>query len=63
MTNRYPEKRVIDIDYIIVDNIPNVQRNVTRLLNSIPKEDFLQSLRDMYGRSQHRIVMGGDYFE
>ncbi|GFU23293.1 HTH_48 domain-containing protein [Trichonephila clavipes] len=30
------------------DDIPDIQRNVTRLLNSIPKEDFLQSFQDMY---------------
>ncbi|GFS68880.1 hypothetical protein NPIL_635001 [Nephila pilipes] len=33
------------------DNIPDIQRNVTRLLNSIPKEDFLQSFQDTYSRS------------
>ncbi|GFU65907.1 histone-lysine N-methyltransferase SETMAR [Trichonephila clavipes] len=38
------------------DDIPDIQRNVTRLFNSIPKEDFLQSFQDMvsvvhsYGR-------------
>ena len=45
------------------DNIPNIQWNVARLLNTIPKEDFLQSLQDMYGRSQQCIVMGDDNFE
>ncbi|GFU87726.1 hypothetical protein TNCV_2157731, partial [Trichonephila clavipes] len=40
-----------------------IQRNVTRPLNSIPKEDFLQSSQDMYSRSQRCIIMGGDYFE
>ncbi|GFU23960.1 hypothetical protein TNCV_3331971 [Trichonephila clavipes] len=48
---------------IDIDDIPNIQRNVARLLNSIPKEDFLKSLQDMYSRSQWCIVMGGDYFE
>ncbi|GFT37138.1 transposable element Tcb2 transposase [Trichonephila clavipes] len=48
------EKRVIDID-----DIPNIQQNVTSLLNSIPKEDFLQSFQDMYSLSQRCIVMGG----
>ncbi|GFX45864.1 uncharacterized protein TNCV_3607251 [Trichonephila clavipes] len=42
-------------------DIPDIQRNVTRLLNSIPKEDFLQSFQNMYSRSQWRIVEG-DYF-
>ncbi|GFW09922.1 hypothetical protein TNCV_4252511 [Trichonephila clavipes] len=32
-----------------------------RLLNSILKEDFLQSFQDMYSRSQRCIVMGGDF--
>ncbi|GFX16769.1 hypothetical protein TNCV_4187441 [Trichonephila clavipes] len=45
------------------DDIPDIQRNVTRLLNSIPKEDFLQSFQDMYSRSQWCIVSRGDYFE
>ncbi|GFV79462.1 hypothetical protein TNCV_279181 [Trichonephila clavipes] len=34
-----------------------------RLLNSIRKEDFLQSFQDMYSRSQWCIVIGGNYFE
>ncbi|GFV71048.1 hypothetical protein TNCV_946411 [Trichonephila clavipes] len=38
------------------DDIPDIQRNVTRLLNSIPKEDLLQSFQDMYSRSQGCIV-------
>ncbi|GFV41200.1 hypothetical protein TNCV_2979541 [Trichonephila clavipes] len=45
------------------DNIPEIQRNVTRLLNYIPKEDFLQSFQNMCSRSQRFIAMGGDYFE
>ncbi|GFW81087.1 histone-lysine N-methyltransferase SETMAR [Trichonephila clavipes] len=45
------------------DDIPDIQRNVTRPLNSIPKEDFLQSLPDMYSRYHRCIVIGGDYFE
>ncbi|GFT58265.1 hypothetical protein TNCV_2117941 [Trichonephila clavipes] len=49
--------RVIDID----DN-PNFQRNVTRFLNSIPNEDFLQSFQDFYNRSQDGLIMEGDYF-
>ncbi|GFX02714.1 hypothetical protein TNCV_2011581 [Trichonephila clavipes] len=48
---------------IDIDDIPNIQRNMTRLLNSITKEDFLQSFQDMYSRSQLCIVMGGGYFE
>ncbi|GFT65685.1 histone-lysine N-methyltransferase SETMAR [Trichonephila clavipes] len=47
----------------IFDDIPDIQRNVTKLLNSIPKEDFLQSFQDMYSRSQWCIVMGGGYFK
>ncbi|GFW89862.1 hypothetical protein TNCV_2425191 [Trichonephila clavipes] len=43
--------------------IPDIQRNMTRLLNSISKEDFLKSFPDMYSRSQLWVVMGGDYFE
>ncbi|GFV42801.1 hypothetical protein TNCV_841551 [Trichonephila clavipes] len=35
----------------IFDDIPDIQRNVARLLNSIPKEDLLQSFQDMYSRS------------
>ncbi|GFY08704.1 histone-lysine N-methyltransferase SETMAR [Trichonephila clavipes] len=45
------------------DDISDIQRNVTRLLNSTSKEDFLQSFQDMYSRSQQCIVMGCDYFE
>ncbi|GFS52331.1 hypothetical protein TNCV_4850451 [Trichonephila clavipes] len=45
------------------DDIPNIQRNVTRLLNCTPKEDSMQSLQDMYSRSKRYIVMGGDYLE
>ncbi|GFV53092.1 uncharacterized protein TNCV_2893241 [Trichonephila clavipes] len=45
------------------DDISDMQRNVTRLLNPIPKENFLQSFKDMHSRSQWCIVMGGDYFE
>ncbi|GFT83286.1 hypothetical protein TNCV_3003671 [Trichonephila clavipes] len=57
------KKRVIDIDHI-----PNIQRNVTSLLNTILKEDFLQSFQDFfqsfqYSRSQGCIVVGGDYFK
>ncbi|GFX45446.1 histone-lysine N-methyltransferase SETMAR [Trichonephila clavipes] len=44
-------------------DIPQIQRNVTRLLNSIPKEDFLKSFQDMYSRSQRCIIMRGDYSE
>ncbi|GFS91771.1 DDE_3 domain-containing protein [Trichonephila clavipes] len=46
-----------------IDDIPNIQRNVTMLLNTIPKEDFLQSFQDMYSRSQGCIVLEGNYFE
>ncbi|GFX18984.1 histone-lysine N-methyltransferase SETMAR [Trichonephila clavipes] len=45
------------------DDIPEIQQNVMRLLNSISKEDLLQSFQDMYNRSQHCIVMGHDYFK
>ncbi|GFV61398.1 transposable element Tcb1 transposase [Trichonephila clavipes] len=45
------------------EDIPNIQRNMTKLLNSIPKEDFVQSFQSMHSRSQRYIVMGGDYFE
>src|SRR5215510_16122621 len=41
------------------DDIPDIQRNVTMLLKSIPPEDFLRSFQDMYSRSQWCIVMGG----
>ncbi|GFY24477.1 hypothetical protein TNCV_1015251 [Trichonephila clavipes] len=44
-------------------DIPDIQGNVTRFLNSIPKEDFLQNFQDMYNGSQRCIVMGGDYFK
>ncbi|GFT69576.1 hypothetical protein TNCV_1298131 [Trichonephila clavipes] len=47
----------------IFGNIPDIQRNVTRLWNSLPKVDFLQSLQDMYSKSQWFIVMEGEYFE
>ncbi|GFX86862.1 c2-set_2 domain-containing protein [Trichonephila clavipes] len=40
------------------DDIPDIQRNGTRLLNSIPKEGFLQSFQDMHSRSQWCIVKG-----
>ncbi|GFU52565.1 hypothetical protein TNCV_2115521 [Trichonephila clavipes] len=36
---------------------------MTRLLNSIPKEDFLQNFQDMYSRFQRCIAMVDDYFE
>ncbi|GFU91164.1 histone-lysine N-methyltransferase SETMAR [Trichonephila clavipes] len=45
------------------DDIPGIQRNVTRLLNSIPNEDFLQSFQHIDSRPQRYIVIGGDYFE
>ncbi|GFU95435.1 histone-lysine N-methyltransferase SETMAR [Trichonephila clavipes] len=45
------------------DDIPDIQRNVTQLVNFIPKEGFLQSFRDMYSRSEWCIVIEGDYFE
>ncbi|GFT26524.1 integrase catalytic domain-containing protein [Trichonephila clavipes] len=45
------------------DDISDIQRNVTRFLNSISKEDFLQRFQDMYSRPQRSIVMRGDYFE
>ncbi|GFU72811.1 histone-lysine N-methyltransferase SETMAR [Trichonephila clavipes] len=45
------------------DDIPDIQRNVTRLLNSIPNEDFLKSFQYMYSRPQRCIVMRGDYLE
>ncbi|GFW51429.1 histone-lysine N-methyltransferase SETMAR [Trichonephila clavipes] len=46
-----------------LDDFPDIQRNVTRLLNSTQKEDFLQSFQDMCSRSQRCIVMGCDCFE
>ncbi|GFV27144.1 histone-lysine N-methyltransferase SETMAR [Trichonephila clavipes] len=45
------------------DHIPDIQRNITRFLNYIPKEDFLLSFQNMYSTSQRCIVMEGDYFE
>ncbi|GFW62967.1 protein GVQW3 [Trichonephila clavipes] len=45
------------------DDILDTQRNMTKLLISIPKEVFLQNLQDLYNRSPRCIVMGGDYFE
>ncbi|GFT41754.1 hypothetical protein TNCV_4708121 [Trichonephila clavipes] len=45
------------------DNISDIQRSITRLLNSISKEDFLLSFQDMYSSAQQCTVMGGDYFE
>ncbi|GFW11477.1 hypothetical protein TNCV_3809961 [Trichonephila clavipes] len=48
---------------IDIDDIPNILRNVTRLLNSISNEDFLQSFKDIYSTSQRCIVMAEDYME
>ncbi|GFX81383.1 hypothetical protein TNCV_142331 [Trichonephila clavipes] len=45
------------------NGISNIQRKVTRLLNTIPKEDFLKSFQDTCIRSQGCIVMGCDYFK
>ncbi|GFW99242.1 hypothetical protein TNCV_3010101 [Trichonephila clavipes] len=45
------------------DDIPDIQRNAMMLLNSIPKEDLLQSFQGMYSKFQRCIVIGGDYFE
>ncbi|GFW69247.1 uncharacterized protein TNCV_2366251 [Trichonephila clavipes] len=45
------------------DDISDIQENVTRLLNSILKVNFLQSFRNMYSRSQQCIVIRGNYFE
>ncbi|GFY36626.1 hypothetical protein TNCV_28301 [Trichonephila clavipes] len=45
------------------EHIPDIQRNVTKLLNSIPNEDFLQTFQNMYIRSHWCIIMEGDYFE
>ncbi|GFT92911.1 histone-lysine N-methyltransferase SETMAR [Trichonephila clavipes] len=47
----------------IFDDISVIQRNATRLLNSISKEDFLRNFQGMCSRSQGCIVMGGDYSE
>ncbi|GFV11735.1 histone-lysine N-methyltransferase SETMAR [Trichonephila clavipes] len=46
-----------------IDDIPDIQQKVTRHLNCIPKEDFLQSFQGIYSRSQWFTVMEGDYFE
>ncbi|GFW67234.1 histone-lysine N-methyltransferase SETMAR [Trichonephila clavipes] len=45
------------------DDMSDIQRNVTRLLNFIPKENFLQSFQDIYSRSQRCIVIGRDCFK
>ncbi|GFW46126.1 histone-lysine N-methyltransferase SETMAR [Trichonephila clavipes] len=45
------------------DNISDMLQNMTKLLNSISKEDFLQSFQVMHSRSQRCMVMGGDYFD
>ncbi|PRD30673.1 UNVERIFIED_CONTAM: Histone-lysine N-methyltransferase SETMAR [Trichonephila clavipes] len=47
----------------ILDNSSDIQRNVTRLLNSFSKGDFLQNFQDMYNRTQQSIVKRGDYFK
>ncbi|GFU93202.1 hypothetical protein TNCV_4217281 [Trichonephila clavipes] len=39
------------------------EKKMTKLLNSISKEDFLQGFHDMYSISLECIVTGGDYFE
>ena len=45
------------------DDILDIQQNITRYLNTIPKENFLQSLMDMHSKSLQWIVMVGDYFK
>ncbi|PRD27653.1 UNVERIFIED_CONTAM: hypothetical protein NCL1_34742 [Trichonephila clavipes] len=44
---------------IDVDDVPKIQRNVARLLNSIPKEDFLQSFQEglFKRRSAENIII------
>ncbi|GFY16452.1 histone-lysine N-methyltransferase SETMAR [Trichonephila clavipes] len=53
----------LDLKGKIFDDISDIQRDLTRLFNSITKEDFLQSFQCPYSRSQCCIVMGGDFFE
>ncbi|GFT45046.1 hypothetical protein TNCV_3790401 [Trichonephila clavipes] len=43
--------------------IPDVPRNVMRILKSIPIEGFMQSFQDLYSRALRGIVMGDDYFK
>ncbi|GFT07036.1 hypothetical protein TNCV_1415811 [Trichonephila clavipes] len=45
------------------DDISDIQRSVTRLLNFTSKEDVLQSFQDMYSKCQRSIGMRVDYFE
>ncbi|GFV66896.1 hypothetical protein TNCV_4791481 [Trichonephila clavipes] len=46
-----------------MDDIPDIQRIESRLLNFVPKDNFLQSFRDIHSRFPGCIVPGGDYFE
>lgn len=44
-------------------DIPDIRQDVTRLLNIIPKKDFMQSSQDGCCRVQRCIDVGGNNFE
>ena len=45
------------------DNVPDIQRNVTRIMNSIPAEQFKRAFRHLYERSKICVEREGLYVE
>jgi hypothetical protein len=44
-------------------DVAAIQKRVTALLQSIPKEAFADSFQKLYERYQQCVVKDGDYFE
>jgi hypothetical protein len=44
-------------------DVAAIQKRVTAVLRSIPKEAFADSFQKIYEHCQQCVVMGGDYFE
>ena len=45
------------------DDVPDIQRNVTRIMNSIPAEQFKRAFRHLYERSKICVEREGLYVE
>jgi hypothetical protein len=44
-------------------NVATIQKRVTAVLRSIPKEAFADSFQKFYERFQQCVIKDGDYFE
>jgi hypothetical protein len=54
---------MVSLEFLIEIALPAIQKRVTAVLRSIPKQVFIDSFQKLYELRQKCVVKDGDYFD